>query len=279
MANLGLVTQHLTLHLARANKANSASKALLQNVSLTCNPASVNVIVGPNGAGKSTLLHSIAGTQAVQGQVLLDGLTTARLQQQKILPRRLAMLGQRQQLAFSLQVKEVLELAFYPHQLRVSEQQAWLNQVVQWFALSPFISRNYLSLSGGEQARVQLARVVLQLLPGMAVGQTSVLLADEPLAAMDVAQQLSVLAVLKQLAEQGLCIVLVLHDINLALQVADQLILLKEGRVLAAGTREAVGTEELLSTLFDVRARQVGIGDAPLVVFEPINQPAHKTPQ
>lgn len=224
-----------------------SKRALLQEINLRFPAGRFSVILGPNGAGKSTLLRLMSGQEPLQtGHVLLADESVASM---ALLTRaqRLAMLTQDHPLNFPFSAMEVVKMGTHP--LGVGEEEAVLRAVdlLKTMELSDLSTRNYLTLSGGEKQRVQLARVIAQVGP-----ETQLLLLDEPLSGMDLRHQHLTLAYLQALARSGLTVVAVLHDPVLAARYADQLVMLKNGQLHAQGAVESVWNAHALSTLYDL---------------------------
>jgi iron complex transport system ATP-binding protein len=135
--------------------------------------------------------------------------------------------------------------------------------------LLDFRDRNYLTLSGGEKQRVQYARVLAQIWEKPLSGYRYLFL-DEPLASLDINYQQEFLQVAKEFAQSGTVVVAVMHDINLAVQYADKLFFLREGRLLAEGNPKDILTTELIKKVFDVQVTVINnpVNDKPLVVFD-----------
>lgn len=209
----------------------------------------LTVVLGPNGAGKSTLLGLLSGVLgADRGELYLQGRELHRwpLAQRA---QQMAVLTQQQPLDFAFPVRDVVAMGGYPLPLRQPELQQRVARMLDALDLERLAERSYLSLSGGEAQRVQLARVLVQ----RAVHGGALLL-DEPLAAMDLCHQHQSLTLLKRLAaEEGHAVLVVLHDLNLAARYADQVLLLQEGKLLAQGCVPDVLQPELLSSVFGVR--------------------------
>lgn len=205
---------------------------LLTRVDARLHPGRVTAILGPNGAGKSTLLAALCGTQQPQrGQLLWDGRPLARLPAAQR-ARRMAVMHQDTQLAFAFTVQEVVEMGRYPHrQTPASDEAAIVQHCLQATGVAALAQREIASLSGGERARVQLARALAQIYvePGATAGAASGsrwLLLDEPTAALDLQHQHHAMALVRARAQQhGLGVVVVLHDLNLALRYADDVLL------------------------------------------------------
>ncbi|MFO1260084.1 MAG: ABC transporter ATP-binding protein [Sphingomonadaceae bacterium] len=235
-----------------------SGSAILRGVSGCLRRGSVTAILGPNGAGKSSLLHCLAGVEmSHSGIVSLDDMPFTALTP-KERARRIGFLPQKGEVHWNLSARNLVALGRMargePDHGRNAIETAMIATDVAHLA-----DRPVLSLSGGETARVLLARVL--------AGEPEWLLADEPLASLDPAHQLAVLARLSACAKQGAGVVVVLHDINHAARIADHMLLMKDGALLADGPAAQVLTSELLEAAFAVRFRQLS-SDYPLFVAD-----------
>ena len=230
---------------------------LLARVDAQLQPGRVTAILGPNGAGKSTLLAALCGTQPPrQGQVLWDGAPLARL---PAAPRaqRMAVMHQDTQLAFAFTVQEVVEMGRYPHrQHPAPDEAAIVQRCLQATGVAGLAERALASLSGGERARVQLARALAQIHPAAQEGGGSRwLLLDEPTAALDLQHQHHAMALVRERSRRdGLGVVVVLHDLNLALRYADEVLLLPGlGEAALQGPVHAVLTLPTIARVWRIR--------------------------
>jgi iron complex transport system ATP-binding protein len=236
---------------ARNLSADLGRRRVLAAVDLTLQPGLLTVVIGPNGAGKSTLLRALAGLQpAAAGTVLLGDRPVAALASGER-ARAIAYLPQGGSIAWPLPVAHVVTLGRLPHGERPGALRpvgrAAVAAALAAVGLAGFEGRVATELSGGERARVLLARALATNSP--------VLLADEPVAALDPRHQLVVLDVLKSRARGGATVVAVMHDLALAARFADRLVLLAEGRVRAEGAPAAVLTEAELARSFGIETR------------------------
>lgn len=223
---------------------------LLDEVSLALRPGELTLLLGPNGAGKTSLLTCLAGVrQPTSGRITLAGEPLADLHP-LVRATSIGYLPQTTDVPWALDVRTVVGLGRLPHRgpfggLSAADHQAIDAALVQTDT-AQFASRSILSLSGGERARVLLARVL--------AGAPRWILADEPLTHLDPAHQLDVLDLLWQAARRGAGVCAVLHDLSLAARFADRLILMQHGRLVADGTAHQVLTEENLLQVYQVRA-------------------------
>jgi len=225
---------------------------ILSNVSMEVSPGQVVAILGANGAGKSTLLHCLSGdTVTTQQQVFLNGSSLDRYSVQA-LSRLRAVMPQSIQLDFAFLVSELVEMGLW-QMTHPFEKQQRVEEALTLFGIDALKQRDYQTLSGGEQQRVQLARVVAQLLQSVSeISSPRYLLLDECTANLDFAHQHQVFEVVRQLSNSyQIGVVVVLHDLNLAAQYADHLVLLKQGKVLDQGAVDAMLTPSNVEMLYD----------------------------
>jgi cobalamin transport system ATP-binding protein len=219
-------------------------------------------IIGPNGAGKSTALRAIGGVLSFDGRVGLHGTPIEKL------PRReraktIAMVAQTPVVPPGLHVLDYVLLGRTPYIPALGRESAAdvaaVHDVLARLDLDRFAGRELETLSGGERQRVILARALAQ-------GAT-VLLLDEPTSALDIGHQQEVLDLVDELREQhGLTVLATMHDLSIAGEYADRMVMLAEGRVVASGSPRAVLTEDLLSTHYGARVRVIEGEQGPLIV-------------
>ncbi len=210
-------------------------------------------LLGPNGSGKSTLLGALAGILPGQGDVLLEGQSISQMSWPE-LARQRAMLPQRQPQLFHIPVFQVLSLGLEEGGLPEAQGRA-VAEICAALELDALLARDFSRLSGGEQQRVLIARTLLQLWPGLNT-DGRVLLLDEPLAGLDLHHQLALLRLLKRLSRQGLLVVIAIHDINLAIDWADRILCLQQGRVVSEGGVDVID-EALLERVFQIRTDRI----------------------
>ena len=233
----------------RANnlRVRRGNRTVLANIDIQLHPGEVLGVLGPNGAGKSTLLGALCGELASsEGTVSLDERQLADWPGQQR-AKRLAVLPQSSSLNFAFSVNEVVGMGRLPHASgRVRDAEIVAEALKAADALH-LAGRSYLALSGGERQRVHLARVLAQLWPG-AEGQT--LLLDEPTSMLDPLHQHTILQAVRDFAERGVAVLVILHDLNLAARYCDQLMLLQQGLPHAYGPPAAVLTAEALAAVY-----------------------------
>ncbi len=213
---------------------------LLEGVSVQVAPGEVVAVLGPNGAGKSTLLKVLCGDLLPASGVVLMGGRPLRLWDKKASAQVRAVLPQQSSLNFPFSALEVALMGRAPHQRGdVAADYAVARAALQEAGVDHLADRLYTTLSGGESQRVHLGRVLAQIWESVD-GAPRYLLMDEPTSSLDLAYQHHTLGVVRQFAAQDVGVLLVLHDLNLAAQYADRILLLHAGRPVALGAPEQV---------------------------------------
>ena len=225
----------------------------LTNLDLSLAANQVIGLIGPNGAGKSTLLQVLAGLLKYSGQVALDHQPLAQLKPTER-ARRIGYLPQQQHSAWSLRVSDIVTLGRLPW--GDQDEQA-IAAAIDGTGIRPLLDKPIHHLSGGQQARVWLARVL--------AGQPKLLLADEPLASLDIAYQRQIMTLLTGYAAQGNTVLVAVHDLNLAARYCDQLVLLHEGQLIQQGTPAKVLTPAHLRLVYQVEARVDFASQPPMI--------------
>ncbi|MCW4114353.1 heme ABC transporter ATP-binding protein [Aurantimonas sp. MSK8Z-1] len=227
---------------------------ILGPVSIALQPRTLTAVVGPNGAGKSTLVKAMSGEiHPATGRVRLDGDDVATLAP-AILATRRAVLPQASAIAFPFTVFEIVQLGLRQRGgLDASARRRIVAEALAIVDLARFGDRLYPSLSGGEQQRTQLARVLCQIGAPVETGRAKLLILDEPTASLDVRHQVDVLAVARRFADAGGAVVAVLHDLNLAAGFADRVLLMQSGRIVADEAPEPLLAGGQLADVFGIR--------------------------
>ena len=231
------------------------STRVLDDVTLRFEQGRVTALLGANGAGKSSLLSCLAALRVPDtGAAMLDGVDVARLDRRER-GRRIGLLPQAGDVHWNIDVRTLVGLGRLPHRGRWGETAADLAAIERAMAatdVAGLATRGVEHLSGGERGRVLLARVL--------AGEPDWLLADEPLASLDPAHQIDVATMLRGGAAAGRGVVLVMHDLGLAARIADDVVLLRRGRVVAAGPAADVLTAALIGETYGIT---VEIGQTP----------------
>lgn len=236
------------------------ARTLLQDVGLELRAGEVHAVIGPNGAGKSTLLRLLAGEIApAHGTISLNGKPLALWSARERAHQR-AVLPQQESLRFGFSAAEVVALGRLAARSGTSTQEHEIVTAALTAAeATTLAARLYPTLSGGERARVQFARVLAQVWTATPLGARYLLL-DEPTASLDLAHQRSCLRTARTFAAQGNGVLAILHDPNLALRHADRVTILCGGTVLASGAAQEVLTAENLRRTYGV---PIEVLDAP----------------
>ena len=238
-------------------------RAVVDGVDLTAAAGRLICILGPNGSGKTTLLRCLLRQLRCAGEILLDARPIGRYSQAQ-LARLMAYVPQVPQVSFAFSVREIVLMGRYvyagPLGLVGQKDYDVAEAAMEMTATTQFADRSLDSLSGGEAQRVMIARALAQ--------QPSVCLLDEPTSHLDIASQLSIYRMMQRLAhEWKMAVVCVSHDINMAARFADELLVMRAGRVLADGTAAEVITPEVLRAAYDVDVELIPVASqaAPLV--------------
>ena len=226
-------------------------RTVLNGINAAVTPGTVTAVLGPNGAGKSTLIKIFAGElEPQQGLVQFDGKPLSHWRANE-LARHRALLPQSPELSFHFIAEDVVALGRYPHHGRSSadENQRAVEGSLLATDTAPFAARDCRTLSGGECHRVHYARVLAQL--WRASGETSrILLLDEPVAGLDLFHQHAVLSKARAMASQGVGVMAVLHDLNLAYLYADEVLVLADGEIEAIGEPDKILCPERISEIW-----------------------------
>jgi iron complex transport system ATP-binding protein len=236
---------------------------ILHGVSAAFEPGRLHLIIGPNGAGKSTLVKVLSRLLRPQeGQVLYEGRDVSRETEQTLAERR-AVLSQAIEIAFPLWVHEVVMMGRYPHFTGrpTVRDQTVVAEVMRYCDVTGLADRSYPTLSGGEKQRVNFARVLAQVWRPRPAGGRFLFL-DEPLTFLDIGHQIDLMRKLSGFgAAPDVTVIGVVHDLALAARFADQLVLVHEGAVLAAGPPAEVMTPEHVRAAFGVEPVSVATPD------------------
>ncbi|KEQ15439.1 hemin ABC transporter ATP-binding protein [Endozoicomonas montiporae] len=241
-------------------------KTLLSDISLKVQPGQVITVLGPNGAGKSTLMKTVSGEMSLSsGTVLVNGRDDWPLQQKALM---LGVLPQSSSLSFPFTVEEVVLLGRTPCSTDHQRNLETVEQALEKVDGLHLRYRHYTTLSGGERQRVHMARVLVQIWDKCSHGDRFLLL-DEPTSALDPAHQQLTLKVARQQADdEGVGVLVILHDLNLAARYSDQLFILQQGEFVAQGEPHTVLKPDIIRSVFDI---EVSVSrhpahDCPLVI-------------
>ncbi|SMY15318.1 vitamin B12 ABC transporter ATP-binding protein BtuD [Photobacterium aquimaris] len=235
-------------------------------VSLTLYAGQITHVIGPNGSGKSTILSILSGLFDYEGsiQLLHDDLTDYDLPS---LAHVRSYLSQQDKPNFSIPVFQYLSLAVSALQYVDNRQlQIVLDEICSRLNIQDKLSRNIQQLSGGEWQRVRLAAACLQVWPSINP-QAKLLLLDEPAAALDIGQEATMYQLVRYIAQQGIAVVMVNHDLNRTLREADSVVLLDHGRCVGYGSVEEVMNVKQLQAVFKTSIHLIDHNGMPCLVF------------
>lgn len=236
---------------------------ILDAISVQFASGGVTAVLGPNGAGKSTLLGCMAGLlRPSLGTVELDGTSLTALAADER-ARRIAFLPQIPEISWPVDVATLVGLGRIPFRRLASDadNEAAVRRALQATRTMQWSQRPVTTLSGGERARVLLARVL--------AGESDWILADEPFAGLDPAHQFEAAELLRSLATQGHGVLLTIHDLALAARIADRVVVLHRGRIVADGTPEAALTPSTLREVYGIEAQWLSVRErgVPLIAI------------
>ena len=240
--------------------------SILSKVDLDLEPGEVLAVVGPNGAGKSTLLSALSGDLPVStGSITIGERSIGDLRHLE-LARERAVLTQENQLSFPFTVGQVVLMGRSPwaRTTRFEDDETAVAEAMLATDVDQLAPRRFTSLSGGEKARVSLARVFAQ--------QTPILLLDEPTAALDLRHQEEVMRAVRLRAAAGHAVLVVVHDLTLAAAYADRIAVVSGGTVVAAGTPGEVLTASRLEAVYGLPVDVTVVNGRPVVLPRRVEQ-------
>ncbi|MEU0448851.1 ABC transporter ATP-binding protein [Streptomyces tendae] len=249
---------------ARGITVGYGARSVIDGLDVAIPPGVITTIIGPNGCGKSTLLRTLSRLlRPTGGTVVLDGEDIAALKTREV-AKKLGLLPQAPVAPEGLTVSDLVARGRHPHQswLRQwsSDDADVVRRALAMTGVSDLADRPVDSLSGGQRQRVWISMTLAQ--------GTDLLLLDEPTTYLDLAHAVDVLDLVDDLHESGRTVVMVLHDLNLATRYSDNLVVMREGAILAQGHPRDVITADLLHEAFGLRAKVIDdpVGDRPLIV-------------
>jgi ABC-type cobalamin/Fe3+-siderophores transport system ATPase subunit len=239
----------------------NAVRPTLDDVTLDISSGRMTALLGPNGAGKSTLLQLLLGTLRPEAGVMSFMARPMAEWKRNALARQIGVVPQGEaEPLFS--VREIVAMGRYPYlgpwQRERPEDEAAIRRAMERCDVAAFADRWLTTLSGGERQRVRLARALAQ--------EPSVLVLDEPTTFLDVRHEMTTFALLRDFRDAGTTVVLATHNLNLAARYADELVLMRAGRIVAHGTPPDVMTPELLADVYEWPVSVVTHADAPQIV-------------
>ncbi len=247
-------------------------KPCLKNINLSCATDELTILIGPNGAGKSTLLKACSGDiVSSQGQVTINDKGIGEYSAMELAKTR-AVMTQSYEMGFSFSVHEIVAMGCYAYEGQISKQEKRqiVHEAMGYLGISHLSENNFMTLSGGEKQRTQLARVLVQLWFPYEQEEARFLLLDEPTSSLDIFHQYHVLTLAKELTKRNIGVLAVVHDLSLAASFADQLILLSKGEVVVQGEAKTVLQRDYLNQVYGVKAdyHQFSAQTKPTIVLD-----------
>jgi iron complex transport system ATP-binding protein len=231
-----------------------AGKPVVQDISFTAEAGTLTAICGPNGSGKTTTMKAISGELAYRGSARMNGAEIAGLAAWQLAEMR-GVLPQASSISFPFTVREIVRMGLTSGRNHHPDQTDRIAmEALVAVDLGGFEGRLYQELSGGEQQRVQLARVLCQI--------------SEPVSSLDISHQLTIMTLARQFCRRGGGVIAVMHDLNLTALFADRIVLLKSGRLRAKGSVQDVLTDRHLQDVFgcNLRVNRVPADSVPFVL-------------
>jgi iron complex transport system ATP-binding protein len=227
-------------------------KMIVKNANVTFEQGKITVLIGPNGCGKSTLLKSIVKINPhTSGEILVDGISIEQFNSPK-LAQNVAYLAQNKKAPDITVMKMVLHGRFaylnYPRKYRPEDFEI-AKKSLEWAGMAEKADEIVSKLSGGMQQKVYIAMALAQ--------DANTILMDEPTTYLDIVHQLRLMEMAKQLAAEGKGVVMVLHDLTQALEIADKVIVLKDGEIISQGTADEVYESGSLKKAFGIEIEKV----------------------
>tara|TARA_R110002126_G_C10490649_1_gene504127 strand:+ start:30515 stop:31330 length:816 start_codon:yes stop_codon:yes gene_type:complete len=231
-------------------------KPILLGVAFNALPGAITAIIGPNGSGKTTLLKAISGDLPYGGSIRVHGREINALKPWEMAAMR-AVLPQSSSLSFPFTIREVVRLGLTAGRTGASRGQMddIVEEALARVDLQGFSGRFYQELSGGEQQRVQLARVLCQVWHPVVDEMPRYLFLDEPISSLDIRHQLVILDIARDFAQRGGGVLAILHDLNLTAMYADNILVMHQGQVRDFGPPNAVLKNDLLQSVFECNLR------------------------
>tara|TARA_B100000579_G_scaffold118368_1_gene95219 strand:+ start:1225 stop:1998 length:774 start_codon:yes stop_codon:yes gene_type:complete len=244
---------------------NLNKREILKNISIEVNEKEILSIIGPNGAGKSTLLKSLAGDiNPINGNIFYDEKNISQIDIQERAFTR-SVMSQLQPIAFDFSVKEIVEMGWIDRgeSNYADEFDNAVYEVINKCGVKDLIDRNFNTLSGGEQRRIHFARTLLQLWRPSNSNDPKYLFLDEPTANLDLTYEIKLLNIVREEAQAGAGVMLVLHDLNLAAKFSDKVAILKNGSLVDIGIPKDILKSSLLSDIYEI---EVEVKEDPLFI-------------
>ena len=227
-------------------------KKILKNIKFDVPAGKITALIGPNGSGKSTLMRAISGEISYQGKIFINERDINSMKAWELASIR-AVLPQNSSVAFPFTVAEVIHIGL--RNTKDSSTDHLINDALDCVGLLSLAKREYSQLSGGEQQRVQLARVLAQVWSPLVDGTAKWIFLDEPVSSLDISYQLEVMNIMQNYAYRGGGVLTIMHDLNLTAMYADNVGLLHNGKLLCFGTPSQVMKDKILSEAYSCKIK------------------------
>ena len=227
-------------------------KKILKNIKFDVPAGKITALIGPNGSGKSTLMRAISGEISYQGKIFINERDINSMKAWELAAIR-AVLPQNSSVAFPFTVAEVIHIGL--KNTKDSSTDHLINDALDCVGLLSLAKREYSQLSGGEQQRVQLARVLAQVWSPLVDGTAKWIFLDEPVSSLDISYQLEVMNIMQNYAYRGGGVLTIMHDLNLTAMYADNVGLLHNGKLLCFGTPSQVMNDKILSEAYSCKIK------------------------
>ena len=230
-----------------------SGRTVVRDLSFAARPGELTAIIGPNGSGKTTTMKAISGERKFSGSIRFNGRDLRSMPPRELALSR-AVLAQAIRLGFPFLVREVLEMGVVAGDIHdIGEAERVMAKALEAVDLGGFEQRVATALSGGEQSRMHMARVLCQIPKAVRDGRPNWLFLDEPVASLDIRHQVAIMKLAKAFVARGGGLIAVMHDLNLTAMFADHIVMLKDGRLHRAGSPAEVLDEEALEAVYGCR--------------------------
>ena len=245
-----------------------SKKNILNNISFDINKGEIFIVIGPNGSGKTTLMKAIAGLIKIKRNTISVFDNLYEQYSRKAIAKTIAFVPQQIPSDFPFTVEELVMLGRSPHLgilgLDQKEDLETAHESMEFTGILPFAKRRIPQLSGGERQRVFISRAICQ--------QPSIIILDEPTAALDLAHQIKIMDLMEKLkAQKNMTIIMVSHDINLAAEYADSMLILANGKIISMGSPNEILKFEILEKVYgcNILIDQSPLGNMPRITPVP----------
>ena len=242
-------------------------KVILDDISLHIKSGDMVSIIGPNGSGKTTMLKAISNEISItDGEINFINKNISDWDLNDFANKK-AVLSQSNNLVFPFSVIDIVKMGRFPLKNKGNqiEENNLCKKILNIFDLDDYVNQNYITLSGGEKQRVQLARVIAQIWSDDY--SKKILILDEPTSYLDIKHQHSLFQFLKELNKKGLTIIMVLHDLNHALLNSNKIAVLKDSKLISFGETKNIITEKLIKKVFEIDLKLINYkgSDTPII--------------